>query len=98
MSSISSTSTSANHPALFVDFQAPDQYSVGIQDDDGTVERRTMSEAELNALLAASGLRFVNGQVQALDGFELTSSALNVVSSHGGAQPLPDVSGSTANP
>ena len=56
-------------------------YNVGIDvDGDGTVDnQQTMSEKELNALIASTGVQFVNGVAQSVDGFTITAGNNSLV-------------------
>ncbi len=61
-------------------------YNVGIDTDgDGSVDnQQTMSEQELNAMIASTGVQFVGGVATSVDGFNITAGNNSVVNDIGG--------------
>ncbi len=104
------TSVSMSTPSTTsIDFLAPNKYRVGNpldKDGDGVTDGKSLgggdgkvvNEGDVNKLLAAHGLKAVNGQFQSVDGFSLSSSNTGTVTLAGGTPTLPDVAGPTASP
>lgn len=82
-----------------VDGASDVSYQVGTKKgSDGAVEDfQTMSESEVNALLAPYGIRFEQGVQKSVDGFEVTPAKALIVNNLT-ENPLPDVTGSIDKP
>jgi hypothetical protein len=63
----------------------------------GKVKAKTMSEANVNQLLAAYGLQANNGTFKSVDGFKVDATNASMVSSFGDAPPLPTTAGEADN-
>jgi len=70
-------------------------YQVGVdQGSDGSIEdSETMSEAEVNTLLASRGIRFENGVQKSVDGFTVTPGTAMTMNNLSAAPTLPNVTG-----
>jgi hypothetical protein len=103
MSSVSSYSPGTST----IDFIGQGRYRVNTQDrdGDGVVDGKSLAggdgkvvnEGEVNKILAAHGLKAVNGSFQSVDGFSLSSTNTSAVVTAGGPPVLPDVSGPVAS-
>jgi hypothetical protein len=100
---MSSVSNSTSQPsALLLNYLGSEEgYALleQIGDEPPKASGRNLTEAEVNQVLAAHGLRVVSGQIVALDGFQVSSTAggLSATTEFGGAPPLPDVAGPAAS-
>jgi hypothetical protein len=91
-----------------IDFLGGGKYRALNPDDmdgDGVVDGKSLSgdsgkvlnEGDVNALLAAHGLKAANGNFQSVDGFSVGSTNSNAATDFGGPPALPEVTGPTAS-